>query len=178
MLMKKISLLLVGVLALFSCEQEELDNFVESSGVGQVMTRAIGSSADFDPISELAEIPVNILNIGNSKQKYLTCKEKGTEICLTDKDDGSLRQRWYLKYGRTIVVAGGNNRVTSDTYGVVTPNNYLSSEIPDNLRLSYWNKSTFDSPLAGPGLSFNCLADANCMIYTMYGNFNTGLSSY
>ena len=99
MLMKKISLLLVGVLALFSCEQEELDNFVESSGVGQVMTRAIGSSADFDPISELAEIPVNILNIGNSKQKYLTCKEKGTEICLTDKDDGSLRQRWYLKYG-------------------------------------------------------------------------------
>ena len=43
MLMKKISLLLVGVLALFSCEQEELDNFVESSGVGQVMTRAIGS---------------------------------------------------------------------------------------------------------------------------------------
>ncbi len=24
-----------------------------------------------------------------------------------------------------------------------TPNNYLSSEIPDNLRLSYWNKSTF-----------------------------------
>ena len=32
--MKKISLLLVGVLALFSCEQEELDNFVESSGVG------------------------------------------------------------------------------------------------------------------------------------------------
>ena len=50
MLMKKISLLLVGVLALFSCEQEELDNFVESSGVGQVMTRALGSSADFDPI--------------------------------------------------------------------------------------------------------------------------------
>ena len=85
--MKKISLLLVGVLALFSCEQEELDNFVESSGVGQVMTRAIGSSADFDPISELAEIPVNILNIGNSKQKYLTCKEKGTEICLTNKND-------------------------------------------------------------------------------------------
>ena len=89
------SLLLVGVLALFSCEQEELDNFVESSGVGQVMRRAIGSSADFDPISELAEIPVNILHIGNSKQKYLTCKEKGTEICLTDKDDGSLRKRWY-----------------------------------------------------------------------------------
>jgi len=45
-----------------------------------------------------------------------------------------------------ILPSMGNNRVTSDTYGVVTPNNYLSSEIPDNLRLSYWNKSTFDSP--------------------------------
>ena len=39
--MKKISLLLGGVLALFSCEQEELDNFVESSGVGQVMTLSL-----------------------------------------------------------------------------------------------------------------------------------------
>ena len=41
MLMKKISLLLVGVLALFSCEQEELDNFVESSGVGQVDRKSV-----------------------------------------------------------------------------------------------------------------------------------------
>lgn len=76
MLMKKISLLLVGVLALFSCEQEELDNFVESSGVWQVMTRAIGSSADFDPISELAEIPVNILNIGTLNKSILLVKRK------------------------------------------------------------------------------------------------------
>lgn len=167
MLMKKISLLLVGVLALFSCEQEELDNFVESSGVGQVMTRAIGSSADFDPISELAEIPVNILNIGNSKQKYLTCKEKGTEICLTDKDDGSLRQRWYLKYGRTIVVAGGNNRVTSDTYGVVTPNNYLSSEIPDNLRLSYWNKSTSREQVGNAKPNNDRLCTFHCLHQTL-----------
>ena len=45
--MKKISLLLVGVLALFSCEQEELDNFVESSGVGQVMTRR---KCSIDPV--------------------------------------------------------------------------------------------------------------------------------
>ena len=37
MLMKKISLLLVGVLALFSCEQEELDSVMESSCIcGQV----------------------------------------------------------------------------------------------------------------------------------------------
>lgn len=56
--MKKISLLLVGVLALFSCEQEELDNFVESSGVGQVMTRAIGILLIFC-MGHKGRIPIN-----------------------------------------------------------------------------------------------------------------------
>lgn len=46
MLMKKISLLLVGVLALFSCEQEGLDNIMEISDVEQVKTRTAGSIAD------------------------------------------------------------------------------------------------------------------------------------
>ena len=45
MLMKKISLLLVGVLALFSCEQEGLDNIMEISDVEQVKTRTAGSIA-------------------------------------------------------------------------------------------------------------------------------------
>jgi hypothetical protein len=67
MLMKKISLLLVGLLAMFSCEQEDLDSMV-NSGTGQIETRAVASSiADFNPINELAGIPVNILNIGNTK---------------------------------------------------------------------------------------------------------------
>ena len=34
--MKKICLLLVGVLALFSCEQEELGDFIESNDVTQL----------------------------------------------------------------------------------------------------------------------------------------------
>ena len=69
---------MVGVLALFSCEQEELDNFVDSSGVGQVLTRAIGSSADFDPISELAEIP---------------------EMCIRDRMEGGFCQLIQNGYG-------------------------------------------------------------------------------
>lgn len=69
MLMKKISLLLVGVLALFSCEQEGLDNIMEISDVEQVKTRTAGSIADLDPIIELDGIPVNILNVGNTKRK-------------------------------------------------------------------------------------------------------------
>lgn len=45
--MKKISLLLVGLLAMFSCEQEDLDSIV-NSGTGQIETRAVASSiADF-----------------------------------------------------------------------------------------------------------------------------------
>ena len=52
--MKSIRYLLIGVLALFSCEQEELDNFVESSGVGQVilMGRPNGQK---DPNTVLAQ---------------------------------------------------------------------------------------------------------------------------
>ena len=52
MLMKKIILLLVGLLAMFSCEQEDLEGIVKSD-TEQVQTRAATSIADFDPISEL-----------------------------------------------------------------------------------------------------------------------------
>lgn len=81
MVMKKICLLLVGVLALFSCEQEELGDFIDND-LTQLQTRAASSIADFDPISELVEIPVNILNVGNVRQKYLSCEAKGTDISL------------------------------------------------------------------------------------------------
>lgn len=175
--MKKLGLLLIGVLTLFACEQEELDNFVNSD-VNQVQTRAASSIADFDPIAELSEIPVNIINVGNTQRKYLACANKGTGISLTDRDDGSLRQRWYFKNGRSIISAGGNNGVTSSTFGVMTPNSYLSSEKPDYPRLSYWAKTTFDSPFTGPGFGFNYLANGNCLIYVTYGNFNEGISSY
>lgn len=94
--MKKICLLLVGLLAMFSCEQENLEGIVQS-GAEQVQTRATTSSiADFNPIYELDGIPVNILNVGNTSRRYLSCAPSGSEMSLYTKDDGSLRQRWYI----------------------------------------------------------------------------------
>ena len=86
MVMKKICLLLVGVLALFSCEQEELGDFIDND-LTQLQTRAASSIADFDPISELVEIPVNILNVGNVRQKYLSCEAKGILRPLRERQD-------------------------------------------------------------------------------------------
>lgn len=110
--MKKIIVLLVGLLAMFSCEQEDLEGIVKSD-TGQVQTRATASIADFDPISELANIPVNILNVGNTSLRYLSCARKGYKVDIFTKDDGSLRQRWYLKENN-IVSVGGNETYKSD----------------------------------------------------------------
>ena len=102
--MKKISLLLVGLLAVFSCEQEDLEGIVKSDA-GQIQTRATTSSiADFDPISELANIPVNIINVGGKKYKYLTVGPTDKYVWLAETDDGSLRQRWYIKNNNLILV--------------------------------------------------------------------------
>lgn len=163
------------MLVLFSCEQEELDNFVNAD-VSQAQTRSASSIADFSPIAELGDIPVHILNSGNTKNKYLTCAAKGTKISLTSKDDGSLRQRWYFKNGGSIISAGGNNGITSDKYGVVLANNssfpFFDKDKgkPDFPCLTYWEKSFFDGMLVGPAFGFSYLSNGCCMIYTLYGD--------
>lgn len=91
--MKKIALLLVGLLAMFSCEQEDLEAIAKSD-IEQMQTRATTSIADFDPINELAGIPMNILNVGNTSRRYLSCEKSGTGVDLYTKDDGSMRQQW------------------------------------------------------------------------------------
>lgn len=108
MLMKKISLLLVGLLAMFSCEQEDLEGIVKSD-TEQVQTRAATSIADFDPITELANIPVNVINVGGTRYKYLTVGATGNFVWLAETDDGSMRQRWYLKNGNLILVGGNSS---------------------------------------------------------------------
>ena len=108
MLMKKISLLLVGLLAMFSCEQEDLEGIVKSDAE-QVQTRAATSIADFDPLTELANIPVNVINVGGAKYKYLTVGSTGNFVWLAEVDDGSMRQRWYLKNGNLILVGGNSS---------------------------------------------------------------------
>lgn len=104
MLMKKICVLLVGLLAMFSCEQEDLEGIMNND-TGQALTRAASSIADFDPISELNGIPVNILNVGNTSHKYLS-SSKSRNVELYVKDDGSLRQRWYFISGNIVLVGG------------------------------------------------------------------------
>lgn len=111
MLMKKISLLLVGLLAMFACEQEELEGIVKSD-TEQVQTRAATSIADFNPLTEVANIPVNIINMGSAKYKYLTAGSTivGELVWLAEGDDGSMKQRWYVRNGN-IVLAMGNDAI-------------------------------------------------------------------
>lgn len=129
--MKKIYLLMVGVLFLFSCEQSELD-FVRdnSTEVASANTRSASSIADFDPIDELREIPVNIKNVGNTKNKFLSCVSKGTKVDLFNKDDGSLRQRWYIKWGNIFLV-GGNTSLPITPEGHIAIKPALSGDIPN-----------------------------------------------
>lgn len=156
--MKKISLLLVGLLAMFSCEQEGLEGIVRSD-VEPVQTRAITSIADFDPIAELSAIPVNILNIGNTACRYLSCAKSGDKVDLYDKDDGSLRQRWILSYNR-ILLKGGNSLMPPPTVMPgpvveIVPNS-LAGETYPKLQLSYINTLTH---------GFEMLKNGSCYIY-------------
>lgn len=117
MVMKKI-LLLLSVFVLFACEQEDLNRLVDDgkAEVGQQATvgsRAASTIADFDPIAELDDIPVNILNVGNTKNKYLSCVKDGQKVDLYNKDDGSLRQRWYIKKSASIHLVGGNDKCST-----------------------------------------------------------------
>lgn len=121
--MKKI-LLLLSVFVLFSCEQEDLINLVDNSKVetGQqsaVKGRAASTIADFNPIDELKDIPVNIINVGNTKNKYLSCVKDGNKVDLYNKDDNSLRQRWYINNGG-IYLVGGHNLSNAKTISIFT----------------------------------------------------------
>lgn len=106
--MKKEFLLLLFLFAFISCEQNDGLDYLDSSNIENMPTagiksRATQNIADFDPIKELENIPVNIMNVGNSRNKFLSCTEKGDKVDLYKKDDGSLRQRWYLKNGNLIL---------------------------------------------------------------------------
>lgn len=130
--MKKI-LLLLSVFVLFSCEQEDLSNLVDNSKVetGQqsaVKGRAASTIADFNPIAELDGIQVNILNLGSFPNKYLSCVEEGNTVDLYNKDDGSMRQRWYISDGLIKLVGGNKTFEGKDTY--IAPQNTSKEPYP------------------------------------------------
>lgn len=111
--MKKTGLLL-GLLALMACEQQELEYMENNAGIDMatpaVQTRAATNSiSDFDPLSELEGIPLNIINVGNSKNKYLSAKTSDNKVVLYNKDDGSGRQIWHLGMDNIITLKKGNS---------------------------------------------------------------------
>lgn len=138
--MKKIIVLLVGLLAMFSCEQEDLEGIVKSDA-GQVQTRVTSSIADFNPINELYGIPMNILNVGNTRCKYLSCAEKGDKVDIFIKDDGSLRQRWMINFSQ-IVLVGGNSSIPPlinpnlPSFIAITPSSTIGEAYPKLSRTS------------------------------------------
>lgn len=165
MLMKKIALLLVGLLAMFSCEQENIEGIVNSSA-RQIETRAVESSiADFIPIFELEGIPVNILNVGNASRRYLSCVKSGSKVDLFTKDDGSLRQRWYVDKNNIILV-GGNSQLTFSPYLGVMPND--KKESPILVGMTMPNMPIFSSFTGYNGDSYNIKG----MVFTMEGGFS------
>ena len=165
MFMKKISLLLAGMLVLFSCEQEELDRFVKND-VPIVQTRATSSIADFDPILELSDIPVNLLNVGNKEQQYLSCSKSGTEVSLFTSDDGSNRQRWFLP-NKALALVGGHDMSSSGRYYVIAaPNSWMTQETPKSVSLLFLSKTPM--PVLLPNFNFNYLSDGTYLISTPY----------
>lgn len=122
--MRKICLLL-SVFTLISCEQEDLNNLMGNSKVEIeqhstiISNKVAGTIADFDPIAELEDIPVNIINVGNRENEYLSCVKDGNKVDLYNKDDNSLRQRWYINNGG-IYLVGGHDLSNSKTISIFT----------------------------------------------------------
>lgn len=102
--MKKISYL-VALLALSACETTFEELHPTTTHETSTSTRSILS---FDPISELKGIPVNIINYGNTRNKYLSARPSGYDVVGYNRDDGSLRQRWYVN-ANSISLVGGND---------------------------------------------------------------------
>lgn len=149
--MKKISLLLIGMLAMFSCEQEDLEGLVKNN-MKSVQTRAKGSSiADFNSLTELAYIPVNVINVGNAKYKYLTVGSTvvGESVWLAEADDGSMKQRWYVRNGNLILAMGNYSIAVAPETNGEYPVLGLVSSFPRSSFVEYNGNSYNVKGLAG-----------------------------
>lgn len=113
--MKRIVLgTLVLSLLLGSCnEQDDFISELENCQNEVVQTKATSSIADFDPLDELVDIPLNVINKGTSK--YLSAQEKGVNVKLVDSDDESGRQRWYLQSNGELLLKKGNENCNSSS---------------------------------------------------------------
>lgn len=132
--MKKCGLFLLVSLVLGACEQYELEGmFEEQPSIEPVaQTKTTTSLADFDPINELIGLPVNVINVGNSTNKYLSAAISGDKIDLHTQDDASGRQRWYLQMPPfmsnypQLTLKSGNNMCNGSNF-VYVDSHYSSS---------------------------------------------------
>lgn len=128
-LMKKCLLFLLCALALIACGEDELLE-MENVGVNiQPQTKSSPSIADFNIWDELSDIPVNIMNMGSTANRYLSCQVTGKVADLYSHDDGSGRQQWLLKSGR-IIISRGHAGISELDLGALTPNNLLAVNTP------------------------------------------------
>lgn len=169
---------IVGVLIASSCEQSELDESIELN-TKQIQTRAETESiADFDPIDQLSGISVNILNVGNTKYKYLSGKKSGSDVVLYTHDDGSGRQQWRIerKVGIGIFLERGNSLITSNQLAMLQPNPFpfpyptTGADRPTTVKLI--PQRATDQFILG-SLNVQPLADGMCYLASFYGkSFN------
>lgn len=105
-LIKKTLVLLTSALLLVSC-QNDLDDALDKGLANELQTKS-GVSVP-SVLSQLSGIPVNIrLKSGNRNYSYLSSNKKNNAVDLHDRDDGSLRQRWFItSLGSSIKVEGG-----------------------------------------------------------------------
>lgn len=108
---------LLYVLALVSCEQEEMWSNLQVVDNAKQASLTRSTSNIPSAISQLNGIPVNIKSAANGK--YLSAKSEGKYLYLAPSDDGSLRQRWNIEvgagdlYNTHITLIGGNNAFTN-----------------------------------------------------------------
>ena len=135
--MKKIYYLF-AIMTLSACESplDELTRSPFSDDASPLSTRSV----QFNPLNELQGIPVNIINYGNTRNKYLSARPSGTDVCLYDHDDGSLRQRWYIETYDGIYLAGGNSMTDDGQTKVVAYSNQPNST-PIPILMTSWGRS-------------------------------------
>lgn len=97
---------------MFACNSEIFDTDNEL----ELKTKS--SSTVHSPLVQLNDIPCNLLLQGSGEFNFLSAREHNWELRLHNIDDGSLRQRWYLRainpnnpdLGYNIILQGGSDR--------------------------------------------------------------------
>ena len=99
--------LLVALMLACNSEDVGMDNNQE--------LKTKSSSETISPITQLSDIPCNLLLQETGDPMFLSARPSNWELRLHGLDDGSLRQRWYLRQvnsnsGYNIVLQGGSDR--------------------------------------------------------------------